>query len=101
MDKSNTNIYRQYIDASGKEEPEMRYKVVSVQRDDLYISFMYPERDLVESRYDPKFNGWAHAIEIDESDLPVEHLEKLEDIRERLSRNEDDSSRVNLGKAKL
>ena len=101
MDKSNTNIYRQYIDASGKEEPEMRYKVVSVQRDDLYISFMYPEKNMVESRYDPKFNGWAHATEIDESDLPSNHLEKLEDIRERLSRNKNNSSREDLGKAKL
>lgn len=101
MEKTNTNTYRQYIDVSGKEKPEMRYKVVSVESDDLYISLVYPEKDSVESRYDPKFNGWEHGLEIDESDLPDDHLEKLEDIREKLSRKGSDPANEEAGKARL
>lgn len=100
MEKTNTNTYRQYAGLSGEEELEMRYKIVSIENDDLYISLFYPEKDSVESRYDPKFNGWDHASEIDESDLPDDHLDKLEDIREKLSRKDSESAK-DLGKVKI
>lgn len=101
MGQTNTTTHRQYVDRSEQEEMEERYKIVSVEDDELYVSMVYVEDGEIENRYEPKRRGWEYGIEIEESDLPGKHIEELSDIKERLSSTNSAASESEAEKIKI
>ena len=87
MSEITTTTHRQYVDRPQQQEQDLieRYKIISTDGDDLYVSMLYVEEGEIESRYEPDRRGWEYGLEIDESQLPAEHLEELSDVREKLS----------------
>jgi len=98
MGQINTTIYRQHVD---RPEQEERYKIVSVEEDELYVSMVYTEDGEIENRYEPNHRGWEYGRKINESELPVEHIEELSSVKERLSSTDSVSSEPEVGKAKI
>lgn len=101
MGQINTTTHRQYVSRPEKEEITERYKVVSVKEDELYVSMVDVEDEETENFYDPDCRGWEYGYGINESKLPVKHIEKLSDIREKLSSNESISSETEMGKISM
>ncbi len=101
MDQINTTTHRQDVDRPEQDGLIERYKVVSVEGDELYISMLYVDSGETEIRYEPNRRGWDYGIEINESELPVEHIEELSDIKERLSSTESIPSENEKEKVKV
>lgn len=101
MGQTNTTTHRQYVNKPEQEDLKERYKIVSVEEDELYISMVYVEDSEIENRYEPNRKGWEYGREIDESNLPVEHIEELSDVKERLSITDSVSSESEVGKIKI
>jgi|GEM_PF-729259 hypothetical protein len=103
MSEITTTTHRQYVDRPQQTEQDLieRYKVISTDGDELYVSMLYVEDGETESRYEPDRKGWEYGLEIDESQLPVGHLEELSDIREKLSEPESVSQEPEKGKIKM
>lgn len=101
MVEISTTTHRQYVKTPKEEEWAERYEIRTIQEDELYVSRIYVEDDKIETHYEPDWNGWGFGRQINDSELPLEHLEELEELKDRLSISENISAELEPEKADL
>jgi hypothetical protein len=101
MEESNTTTYRQFVEKDEREDLVERYKIVSIEENELYISIVNVDNEETENRYEPNRKGWEYGEDIEDSELPAGHLEELSDIKERLSISDSSSGKTEARKVRM